>query len=73
MNWIRKIAGLLWIAIGVAAFGLMLYRASVEFGKNPSLDTRIFWFTIVPVFTPIMIGLGLFGWYALRGEYDRKG
>ena len=69
MNVLKKFAGLLWIALGLFAIGIMLYQANVEFGKNPALDTRIFWYTIIPIFTPIMFGLGLFGWYAWRGEY----
>lgn len=59
------------MALAVYAVYLMVHQASVEFGKSPALDTRIFWYTIIPVFTPIMLGLGLFGYYCLKGEYDR--
>jgi hypothetical protein len=71
MNAIKRFAGLVWMALAVYAVYLMVHQAGVEFGKNPALDTRIFWYTIIPVFIPIMLGLGLFGWYCLRGEYDR--
>ncbi len=58
--------------MAAAAFAvyLMLRQAGIEFGKSPALDTRIFWYTIIPVFTPIMCGLALFGLYCLQGEYD---
>jgi len=71
MNNIKRFAGVIWMLL--AAFGvyLMVHQAGVEFGKNPSLDTRIFWYTIIPIFTPIMLGLVLFGYYCLKGEYDR--
>jgi hypothetical protein len=71
MNKIKRFAGFVWMVL--AAFGvyLMLHQAGVEFEKNPALDTRIFWYTIIPIFTPIMFGLVLFGYYCLKGEYDR--
>jgi hypothetical protein len=34
------------------------------------LDTRMFWYIIIPIFAPVMAGLCLFGWYAWKGEYD---
>jgi hypothetical protein len=71
MNSLKRIAGILWMVFGVLAIYLMFNQAIVEFGKNPALDTRIFWYTIVPVFSPIMIGMVLFGYYCLKGEYDQ--
>ena len=29
------------------------------------------WFIIIGIFTPIVIGLFIFGYYAFKGEYDR--
>jgi hypothetical protein len=71
MNAIKRLSGLLWMACAAFAIYLMVHQAGVEFGKSPALDTRIFWYTIIPVFSPIMCGLGLFGYYCLRGEYDQ--
>ena len=28
------------------------------------------WIIIISIFTPIAIGLMIFGWYAWKGEYD---
>ncbi|MFN0036564.1 MAG: DUF6814 family protein [Saprospiraceae bacterium] len=70
MNALKRLAGLVWIALAAYAVYLMVHQAGVEFGKNPALDTRIFWYTIIPIFTPIMLGLALFGYYCLKGEYD---
>ncbi len=68
---LKQYFGILWISL--AAFGvyLMVHQAGIEFRRNPALDTRIFWYTIIPIFTPIMFGLGLFGYYCLKGEYNR--
>ncbi len=71
MNSLKRIAGLAWMAAAVFAVYLMVRQAGIEFGKSPALDTRIFWYTIIPIFSPIMFGLGLFGFYCLKGEYDR--
>jgi hypothetical protein len=56
----------------------MLYRAKLELrlaalSDKPGelLNQRMFWFIVIPIFAPIMAGLALFGWYALRGEYRR--
>jgi MHS family proline/betaine transporter-like MFS transporter len=32
-------------------------------------ETLLFWVIIMLIFVPIMAGLSLFGWYALKGEY----
>ncbi|MFN0214383.1 MAG: DUF6814 family protein [Saprospiraceae bacterium] len=71
MHTLKRYAGTIWIALAAFGVWLMLNQANKEFGQNPSLDTRIFWFTIIPIFIPIMLGLGLFGWYCYKGEYNR--
>ena len=71
MDTLKRIAGIIWIALAGFGIYLMLHQAGVEFAKNPALDTRIFWYTIIPIFTPIMFGLALFGYYCLKGEYNR--
>lgn len=76
MNTLKKVAGFLWMALAAATVVFMLYRANLEIGHavasgkpDEILNQRMFWFIIIPIFTPIMAGLGLFGWYAWRGEY----
>ena len=71
MNSLKRISGILWMAAAVFGIYLMVRQAGIEFGKSPALDTRIFWYTIIPIFTPIMFGMALFGFYCLKGEYDR--
>ncbi len=75
MNSLKRIIGFLWIALGAAAVYLMVQRAGHEISKaiadnKAVLDTKMFWYIIIPIFTPIMAGLCLFGWYAWKGEYD---
>lgn len=75
MNSLKRLTGFLWIALGVAAIYMLVSRAGLEIGeavagKRPLLDTKMFWYIIIPIFSPIMIGLCIFGWYAWKGEYD---
>lgn len=76
MNALKRITGFLWIALGILAVYLMVAQASTEIAdavakQKAVLDTRMFWYIIIPIFTPIMAGLCLFGWYAWKGEYDK--
>lgn len=75
MNSLKRLAGFIWIALGVAAVYLMVRQMGTEIAAATTankavLDTKMFWYIIIPIFTPIMIGLCIFGWYAWRGEYD---
>ena len=38
-------------------------------GKK-DINNPVIWIIIIAIFTPIAIGLMIFGWYALKGEYD---
>lgn len=76
MNIVKRLAGFLWIALGIVAVYLMVQQASTEIAaavkaNKAVLDTQMFWFIIIPIFAPIMVGLCLFGWYAFKGEYDK--
>ena len=70
MNAIKRVTGIILILLAAAIIVLMVKQSSVEIIRKPILDTKMFWYIIIPIFTPIMLGLGLFGWYAIKGEYD---
>ncbi len=73
MEIIKKILGILWIILALLA----AYFCIVKFGV-PKLQTGhqediVFGIIIVFILTPIIsIGLGLFGYYALTGEYKNS-
>jgi len=71
MNSIKKILGYLWILIGVAAIIVLVAGAIINIDLNGKADINkpIPWIIIITIFTPISIGLMIFGWYALKGEY----
>ncbi len=71
MESLKKILGIIWIFLAL----LTAYFCIVQFGV-PKLQTGhqedvVFGIIIVFILTPIVsVGLGLFGYYALTGEYD---
>lgn len=73
MEIIKKMLGILWIILAL----LTAYFCIVKFGI-PKLQTGhqediVFGIIIVFILTPIIsIGLGLFGYYALTGEYNNS-
>ena len=71
MNKIKRIAGVLWIVIGLGAgYYLIVNQAIPKFQSSLNED-------IIPaiiyafILTPIIVGgLLIFGLYAFKGEYD---
>jgi predicted Na+-dependent transporter len=70
MNTIKRFAGIIWMALGPIACYFLISTALSEIAKKPLIDTKIQWGIFVIVFIPIAIGMMIFGWYALKGEYD---
>ncbi len=73
MNAIKKLLGLVWIAIGIAAAYFLLIDQAIpkfETGKQEDLIPAIIYtFILAPI---IVGGLGIFGYYSLTGEFDEK-
>jgi hypothetical protein len=44
---------------------------NIETKGTKDINNPVIWIIIIAIFTPIAIGLVIFGWYAFRGEYDR--
>ena len=74
MKTIKKLSGILWIGLAVAAIWFLFDRAITELNATTvKPDKKIFWYSLLPVYVPLMLGLALFGWYALKGEYSKVG
>jgi purine-cytosine permease-like protein len=71
MNSIKKIAGIIWILAGPVAIYYLIKTAASEIAKKPVIDTKIQWGIFIVIFIPIAIGIMIFGYYAIKGEYDR--
>ena len=71
MNTLKRIAGILWVIAGPLAIYYLVKTAADEINKKPVIDTKIQWAVFVIVFIPIAIGIIIFGFYAIKGEYDQ--
>ncbi len=73
MNSIRKILGLLWIGLSLAAAYFCIFVFGWPRLTSGKQEDLVFGIVILFVLTPIIVGgLFTFGRYALSGEYDIK-
>ena len=70
MNNLKRYAGIIWMLMGPVTIYYLIKTAAAEIAKKPLIDTKIQWAVFVIVFIPIAIGLVIFGYFALKGEYD---
>ncbi len=71
MDQIKRFLGIIWILAGIASIALLIYSAATNINTaKGDIGKPIPWIIIIAVFTPIAIGLIIFGWYSLKGEYD---
>lgn len=72
MNALRKYLGIVWLTAGIALAAFLAYQAIGALGASEvTAEDYVFWIVIVTIFIPIIIGFILFGFYAVKGEYDK--
>lgn len=73
MNLLKRLLGPVWLLLALYV-GYDRVVDSLQKIASPNLDDRIFGWVVLLVLTPLIVSsLGLFGYYALRGEYNRAG
>jgi len=72
MNTIKKIMGLAWMLLAPVIIYFLVTSAvhNISMGGSKEINQPIPWIIIITIFTPIAIGLMIFGYYAFKGEYD---
>jgi len=73
MNAIKKLLGYVWMLMAVCVILFLVYEAYDKISKATATtqsNVILQWVIILLVFTPICIGLFMFGTYASKGEYD---
>ncbi len=70
MNLIKRMAGIIWMAIAPVAIYFLVDTAIAEMAKKPDVGTKVQWIVFIIIFLPIAIGLMIFGWYAFKNEYE---
>lgn len=74
MNTIRKALGILWLLLGPVVIYFLFAGAvhNIDPDSKKDISNPVIWIIIITIFLPIAVGLMIFGWYALKGEYSRK-
>jgi hypothetical protein len=71
MNGLKKIVGVLCIALGLVAEYFLITTINSGSLFKTAEENTIFAWTVIPVSIPIILGgLLMFGYYAFQGEYD---
>jgi hypothetical protein len=72
MNAVKKYLGVIWLLLAPVVIYFLVSSAieHIDTKKTEQINNPVIWVIIIAIFTPIAIGLMLFGWYALKGEYD---
>ncbi|AHF15408.1 DUF6814 family protein [Niabella soli] len=74
MNTIKKFLGIVWLLAGPAIIYFLLTGAihNIEAQGKKDINNPVIWVIIIAIFLPIAIGLMIFGWYAVKGEYNSE-
>ena len=72
MNTIKKYLGLVWMLLAPVVIYILVSGAITHIDLNGKKDINnpVIWIIIITIFTPIAIGLIIFGWYAFQNEYE---
>ncbi len=73
MNLIKKILGVLWILLAIAAAYFCIFEFGLPKFLSDQQEDLVFGIIILFILTPlIVLGLGTFGYFSLIGEYDKE-
>lgn len=73
MNLLKRMLGFVWMIFAPVLIYFLVMGAVHNINSTGTKDINkpVPWVIIILIFTPIAIGLMIFGYYALRGEYDK--
>ena len=73
MNAFKRLLGIFWLILAPVIIYALVNGAiaNIDTHGKKDINNPVIWVIIILIFTPIAIGLMIFGWYAFRGEYDR--
>ena len=72
MNQLKRVMGVLWMIIAPVIIYFLVIGAidNIDPAGTKDINKPVPWVIIIAIFTPIAIGLMIFGYYSLKGEYD---
>jgi len=65
--------GVLWMILAPVVIYFLVMGAvhNIDSSGTKDINKPIPWIIIIAIFTPIAIGLMIFGFYSVKGEYDK--
>jgi hypothetical protein len=74
MDQVKRYLGIIWMLTGPVVLFLLISSAvkNIDSNGNADINNPVPWVIIIVVFTPVAIGLSIFGYYAWKGEYDTR-
>lgn len=71
MKALKRILGVVWMALAVAAAYFCIFEFGLPKFSSGKQEDLVFGIIILFILTPLIVaGLGIFGFYAVKGEYD---
>lgn len=72
MSAIKKLLGIFWLVLAPLVIVALFNGAftHIDPAGKKDINNPVIWIIIIAIFTPIAVGLMIFGWYAFKGEYD---
>ena len=73
MQQLKRILGIVWMLLGPLTIFILLWGAFININSSGTGDINkpLPWIIVIAIFTPIAVGLSVFGWYAWKGEFDK--
>jgi hypothetical protein len=72
MDFIKRILGILWLFLALASAYFCVFVFGLPKLNSGKQEDLVFGIIILFILTPlIVIGLGTFGYFAIKGEYDK--
>lgn len=72
MNLLKKTLGILWLLMAAMTAYFCVFQFGLPKIATGALEDMVFGFIILLILTPIIsVGLAVFGYFALKGEFDK--
>ncbi len=73
MNKLKKYLGIVWLCLAPAIIYFLIKgaTANIDLAGKKDINNPVIWIIIIGIFTPIAIGLMIFGWYAWKNEFEK--
>jgi len=72
MDQLKRFLGYIWISLALAAAYFCIFIFGLPKFETGKQEDLVFGILMLFILTPlIVLGLGIFGYYAIKGEYDK--